>query len=332
MCNKVYNPFYILTLAGMISLSGCKEHYDPLNPETSDLPEAAFTLSAVETRGTDVEFPWAISKSGKTDSVNEEIDDMYVTHYNKLTLAVNGTGAGYKGVNVESSDPKAVQVQELAAGSYALVYVRDGEADITVWNGAKRKSSTKVTFHVNAIKEIPPKEVLFIYDEGTKREKIVKAKLWVDNEKDFRELWEQHHYVPERRILGRDDYSLLWVRGQEETEDLDPELGCTIHTMRYLKVEPENVSFRKIKFTTEHWEKWFVDTELWYPWLAEHGYKFDWSAYEGDFGDMHKNTYFIYHTWCNYGYRMSWCEIRFLSNGNLKYATILCSASYYPES
>ena len=332
MCNKVYYPFYILALAGVVILSGCKAKNDPLNPEASDLPEASFTLSAVETRGTEVQFPWRISKDGKTDSVNEEIDDMYVTLYNEVMLVVDNTAQGFKGVNITSSNTNAVVVEELTPQTYLLKYKHDGDADITVWNGKKKKSSTKITFHVNSVKEIVPKEVLFVYDEGTKREQILKARWWVTNENDFRELWEQQHYVPERRVLGREDFSISWNFNEEETEDLHPDLGYTLHTMRYLRVEPENVSCRNIKFTTNHWHNRCVSTDTWYPWLEEHGYEFDWGDFEGDFSDLKKNTYWSFSPLCSINSRMSWCEIRFMRNGVLKYATVINSSPFIHSS
>ena len=326
MKHNIYNKILtVLTIATVmtIAFASC-EKIDPLNPEAEDLPEASFTLSAIETRGTEVEFPWTISKDGKTDSVNEEIDDMYVTHYNELVIIISNEKSGFQGVNVESSNTNAVVVEELTPKTYRLKYKHDGEADITVWNGNKRKSSTTVTFHVNAVKEIKPEAVLFLFDEGTKREQIIQTKLWVTNENDLKMLSEEHQYVPERRLLGKDDYSTWTVDEQATLEEINPELGVILHTFRYLKVEPENVSFRNIKFTTKTWDYWSdYANNIWYTWLNEHGYQYDWSEYEGDIKDLHKNIYKAASEQCSMGNRIGMCEIRFTSVGVLKYGTAL---------
>ena len=338
---------FILAAAMTIAFASC-EKIDPLNPEAEDLPEASFTLSAIETRGTEVEFPWTISKDGKTDSVNEEIDDMYVTQYNELVIIVSNEKSGFRGVNVASSNTNAVVVEELTPKSYRLKYKHDGEADVTVWNGNKRKSSTTVTFHVNAVKEIKPEAVLFLFDEGTKREQIISTKLWVTTESDLQKLSEEYTYAPQRRLLTTEDYSFVWDFKEKETEDLHPELGVTIHTIRYLAVEPENISFRNIKFTTKAWDEsekryigvktWLIDeneereiiVQGWYNWLNEHDYQYDWSQYEGDLENLHKNTYFAKkNVICGMNSPFGMCEIRFMNLGTIKYGTALMSVSYH---
>jgi len=331
MKHNIYNKILtVLTIATVmtIAFASC-EKIDPLNPEAEDLPEASFTLSAIETRGTEVEFPWTISKDGKTDSVNEEIDDMYVTQYNELVIIVSNEKSGFRGVNVASSNTNAVVVEELTPKSYRLKYKHDGEADVTVWNGNKRKSSTTVTFHVNAVKEIKPEAVLFVFDEGTKREQIIQTKLWVTNENDLKMLSEEHRYIPERRLLEKKDYSYTWITGQKDTEDINPELEATLHTVRYLKVKPENVSYRDIKFTTSTWDYWAnYANNRWSSWLNEHGYQYDWCEYEGDFNNLTKNTYWAASEKCCMGIRLGWCEIKFRYNGIFKYGTALMFESY----
>ena len=330
MKHNIYNKILtVLTIATVMStiFTSCQK-IDPLNPEAEDLPEASFTLSAIETRGTEVEFPWTISKDGKTDSVNEEIDDMYVTKYNELVININNEMSNFQGVNVTSSNTNAVVVEEFTPKSYRLKYKHDGEADITVWNGSRKKSSTTITFHVKSKKEIAPKAVLFIYDEGTPNEKILKANLWVTNEKHLMELSENHYYKPEQRRLEEDDYPMVIIRKKGTPEEVFIEEGKIIHSMKYFKTEPENISFRNVSFTTKTWNYQESAEHTWYNWLNENNYQYDWSEYQGEIKDMHKNIYHAMNENCSMGFRLGWCEIRFMHEGIFKYGTALMTNLY----
>ena len=321
MYNKVYNPIYILALTGVVIIAGCKEHYDPLNPETSDLPEAAFTLSAVEDRYAPEPYLWTISKNGVTDSVSEEIDDMYVTRYNKLTLAVNGTGAGYKGVNVESSDPKTVQVQELAAGSYALVYVRDGDADITVWNGAKRKSSTKVTFHVKAERAVYPTAAVFIFDEGTEREKEIKCTEWfIDEKQNFESYYKRftnyHKELDGRDLFKNDGFHIVLLSNEIPNEEVMMLPVTLMHSVRLLRVEPENTSFNYLYAEAKEYNEHLMEklrpdiSPKWAEYLESEGLRSDWGTpWSGYAKDFDKVCYYAKSYYCFDGMTLSLCEL-----------------------
>ena len=286
---------------------------DPLNPPVKDLPAAAFTLSADEDRYTTLSFPWIISADGKTDSVREEIDDMCVTSYNVLTLFVEGSGAAYKGVNVASSNTAAVQVAALGTRegkeAFSLTYVKDGEADITVWNGSGAAGEKRTTFHVTAVKAIVPKAVVFVLDEGTEREKEVRTTEWfIDEEERFRQYYvgliNLHKTMMDERSVFNNGEWHVYVDGKEADGLSSPQV---LHTLRYDRVEPENTSFRTIDFTSKRYNE-FVNPK-WLEYLKSQNLSTDWvNEWKGDIEDLKKEC-FLFCGWDFNGVHISLCEL-----------------------
>ena len=286
---------------------------DPLNPPVKDLPAAAFTLSAIEDRYTTISFPWTISADGKTDSVREEIDDMCVTSYNVLTLFVEGSGTAYNGVNVASSNTAAVQVASLGTRegkeAFSLTYVKDGEADITVWNGSGAAGEKRTTFHVTAVKAIFPKAVVFVLDEGTEREKEVRAEEWfIDEEERFRQYYvgliNLHKTIMDERSVYNNGEWHVYLDGKEADGLSSPQV---LHTLRYDRVEPKNTSFRTIDFTSKRYNE-FVNPK-WLEYLKSQNLSTDWvNEWKGDVEDLKKEC-FLFCGWDLNGAHISLCEL-----------------------
>lgn len=311
-----------MLIAGSV-FSSCKKIDDD---PSETYPAAAFTLSAVEDRYTYFNFPWTISKTGVTDSVNEDIDKMYVTKYNTLTLEVKGTGAGFQGVNVKSSNAEAVRVTQLDANHYDLSYLKDGEADISVWNGGK-KDEVRTTFHVTAKEAIYPTAAVFVLDEGTENEQIVKATEWFIDEKDnfFR------YYDGLINVHKPLDYRSLYANNAEgfqifiDPKEGEEEFPGIIHTVRFKTIEPENTSFRTMGFNAtmyrsfmispidKDWKDYLETNNLktWKEYLETNGFTTNWwDIWTGDFKDFEKTCYISKKTplWSN---GFSLCELSF---------------------
>ena len=300
-----------IVIAAVMSIVSCRK--TPLNPEVETLPAAEFALSAVETRMTEVEFPWSISKTGKTNSLNEDLDDMYVTQYNKVTLSVKGTGSGYKGVNVESSKPNTVQVHELSAGSYVLVYVTDGEADISVWNGGKN-DEIRTTFHVTAKKAIYPTAAIFILDEGTENEKEIRIKEWfIDEKTEFFRYYATFinvHKPLDYRDLYKTNAFDIFINRNERVATYPPKV---LHTIRFKTIEPENTSFRNLIFASSKYNE--CANKNWKEYLQSENLSTDWwDSWTGDYKDFNKTCYYaaVSEGWGLLDFSI--CELTFRAN------------------
>lgn len=289
--NRIAVAILVSALALMLAISCNKmESYEG----TESYPSAPFTLSATEIRCRDTgkAFEWTISKDGKTDSVDEEIDDMYTTAVNILTINVKGSGA-YKGVNVRSTNTAAVVVREGdQKDSWVLDYVGDGEADIEVWNGSK-KDMQKTTFHVFSKKVIDLEAVVFLWFNKDEKWEEVKVKDFFNNFEDLREngyrkMGDGHITLPDGAI-GR-DVPEKWKEWN------NPEIP--VHEVRFLRVEPENTSYRKIKWDAKRAEE---NLTKWIEFLDDQGYEYHWfESYEGDVSDLEKNFYITYNYLNNY--------------------------------
>ena len=296
---------------------------DPKNPAVQDLPGAAFTLTASENRYTDKPFPWTISKTGVTDSVREQIDQMYVTTYNVVTVTVTGDGAAYKGFNVASSNTDAVEIVSLSQDTFTLGYVKDGEADISVWNGSG-SSEQKTTFHVTAQHEIFPKAVVFVLDEGTEREKEVRAEEWFIDEQDsfiryYDGLINVHKPLDYRSLYDNGEWH-VYVDGKEADGLSSPEV---LHTLRYERVEPENTSFGTITFTSKRYNE-FLNPK-WLDYLKAQNLSTDWiNEWTGNIVDLNKEC-FLFCGWELNGAHCSLCELS-LRNQNPKGSSICQTA------
>ena len=253
------------------------------NPQVQDLPECAFTLKADETRDTDpTVFRWTISPSGSTDSVDEAIDHMYVTKYNTLTLLVEPSGTGFQGVNVRSTNTSAVRVTQVDQKHYNLSYQADGKATIEVWNG---NGANKTAFEVNA------KDIIYI-------EKVI----WEIDGKEhplkyvFKSQLEQinmeHKLIhPEEYNLTVEDYDWDRLKKSERflnVEYLNEATKGVVHHMSFLRVEPENTSYRNLEFEASRFysDFWIQRANEWY------GHTWKWDNYNGPIEGLKSDVYF----------------------------------------
>lgn len=273
-----------ITIAALMSNTSCQK--DP-NIDTG-LAAEKFTLSAHERRCQETEktFDWTISPSGKTDSVDESIDDMYVTTVNELTLSSTAS------VNVSSTNPKAVAVQKLSATSYRLTYVADGEADIQVWNGGNsfNRGANKTQFHVKAQNLVRPTHAVFRYDGEVLKVQFYDEKGW-QNAYDNMVGWG------------------VWQRTIVTSASESGNPAKVVHHLEFVGLEPENTSFRKAFWDTSNIRLLFRKSEAeydmyvvrnpdhivpWHVWCEKFGYDISsWVENDlGDYGSFHKEFYF----------------------------------------
>lgn len=231
-----------ITIAALMSFSSCEKE-DP-NVDTG-LAAEKFTLSAHERRcqNTDKTFDWTISASGKTDSIDEEIDDMYVTSVNELTL--NSTAP----VNVVSTNTAAVAVQKLSATSYRLTYVYEGEADIQVWNGGKNfnKGTNKTQFHVTAKSLVMPEYAVFLLELNGEFFMDVKAKFF--DERGWQAAMDNFcdgHIHATPWALTKNNLPL-----DNSNDYYGVSIGDYLYHIKFLTIEPENTSFRLTTFKSD---------------------------------------------------------------------------------
>lgn len=252
------------------------------NPQVQDLPECAFTLKADETRDTDpTVFRWTISPSGSTDSVDEAIDHMYVTKYNTLTLIIEPSGTGFQGVNVRSTNTSAVRVTQVDQKHYNLSYQADGKASIEVWNG---NGANKTAFEVNAKDIIYIERVIWEIDGKEHPLKYVfKSQL--------EQINMEHKLIhPEEYNLTVEDYD--WDRLKKDecfvSVEVDEAIKGIVHHMSFLRVEPENTSYRNLEFEACRFYKdfWIQRANEWF------GYTWKWENYNGPIDKLDSDVYF----------------------------------------
>lgn len=275
----------ITTLAAFLLLAtGCTPG-NKYNPEVRDLPACAFTLTADETRGTDHVLPWAISKDGRTDSLEDSIDDMYVTAYNQLTLNVEPDVAGFQGVNVRSTNANIVRVTKVDDRHYSLSYIADGEATVEVWNG-KSGSEQKTAFRVKAQKVIEVEKVIWLMDD-----KELECHLF----NSFEEIAAYEKPLAEERAgSGMFDWKSdkLWDTPEYDEATLIP---TVLHYLRFGRLIPENASARMVNFEARYFYYNEQSTEWDYNWedfVRDHfGVTFNWNHFHGDISELDADVY-----------------------------------------
>ena len=233
-----------LLVAGS-TVSCQKDNSEAGNPPADESISAApFTLTALEDRGAYGKLEWTISKTGKTDSVSEELDEMTVTVFNTFTFTVKpDSGSGtFPGVNLSSSNTMAVKVNAVSKEKFTLSYVGDGEATITVWNGSQGGQTT-IAFKVVSRRIVHPTAFRFVVDG-----KNVDVKCWdtFDEAKAHKQC-----------IL-----SLPEDEAAYPYDDL-----TTIHKVVFKGFVPENCSYDMIAMDNS-----IRMSEDWYNWLIKKGY------------------------------------------------------------
>ena len=208
---------------------------EDLQPVIVNYPAAAFTLSAVESRA-EVEYAWTISNDGKTDSVSEELDEMYTTTISYFTVKVTpaeGSDGSFPGVNVRSSNPKAVAVEMIDATTFVLKrpLAPDGrEATIDVWNG-NGTDEKRISFKVNSCQIIHPEYLCIEVDD-------VPMNLKLDVDED---------------IAWANSVAILTIPESEKTKEF---AEAKVHKVVFKGLLPENCAFDGIRYqvgTNENW-------------------------------------------------------------------------------
>lgn len=235
----------VMMLAGAVVVACQKDNPETdVNPKVTDIAAAPFTLSAVESRNAFETFEWTVDKTGNTDSVSEELDEMTVTVFNTFTFTVKpDSGSGtFPGVNLSSSNTKVVKVNAVSKETFTLSYVGDGEATITVWNGSQG-GQTSTAFKVVSRRIVHPTAFRFVVDG-----KNVDVKCW-----DTYDEAKAHKQC------------ILSLPEEEAAYPYD-EL-TTIHKVVFKGFVPENCSYDMIAMDNS-----IGMSEDWYNWLIKKGY------------------------------------------------------------
>ena len=243
--------------------AGCgKDSVNDKNPAEVETPAAPFTLTAVETRGLAGSFDWTISRSGVTDSVNEDIDEMYVTAFNSVVVTVTpeaGSSAVYDGFNVRSSNPDAVKVTPLDKHSFEMKRpfgaTVNGDADVEVWNGSG-STQQKVSFKVKSVKVVEATHMVFLVDG---KEVLVPVQ---DSEEAAQEHYDNHIAEHVILVIPESEKTPNWETGLVDKTDWD---YIRIHEIIIKGVYPENSSYDYIKVNTNgypsSWWKQFLEIQ-----------------------------------------------------------------------
>ena len=181
---KTIRTFCLMMVAACAAVSCEKDKPDEKNPPVVEVPAAPFTLTAVESRNGH-DYPWTISRAGVTDSVEEELDEMWLTMYNSIVVTVTPDGAGeFPGFNVRSSHTDAVEVVNVTGNSFELkrsFAQRASESTIEVWNGSGANVQ-KTSFQVKAKQMIEP--TAFVFEVDGKRIEVPLYYSWQEGDKN----------------------------------------------------------------------------------------------------------------------------------------------------
>lgn len=268
----------MIFLAGAVVVACQKDNPEAGNPPVDESISAApFTLTAVEDRGAYGKLEWTVSKTGKTDSVSEELDEMTVTSVNTFTFTAEpeiGGAAAFPGINVKSSNTAVVMPSEVKNNIFTLKYVGDGEATITVWNGSQG-GQTSIAFKVVSRHLVKPEALRFIVDG-----KIVDVTTSYNSENDA--------------VANR--VCILTMKEEEAGYNFDD--FSVIHKIVFQGLLPENCSYDMVGIQPS-----MQYEENWKNWLIEHNYdeeEFFPEAYASG-GPISKLKGKVFYNACGYG-------------------------------
>ena len=270
--------------------AGCgKDSVNDKNPAEVETPAAPFTLTAVETRGLAGSFDWTISRSGVTDSVNEDIDEMYVTAFNSVVVTVTpeaGSSAVYDGFNVRSSNPDAVKVTPLDKHSFEMKRpfgaTVNGDADVEVWNGSG-SSQQKVSFKVKSVKVVEATHMVFLVDG--KRVLVPVSDSLEEAQEHYDNNIAEHVIL----VIPESEKTANWEKGLEYSNDWD---DIIVHEIVIKGFYPENSSYDYIE------EKWHSKgnntTLLWLQLLEGRGLSYTFDKFKGSITEFQNyNTCYV---------------------------------------
>ena len=264
-----------LALAAAL-FAGCgKDSVNDKNPAEVEPPAAPFTLTAVETRGLAGNYDWTISRSGVTDSVNEDIDEMYVTAFNSVVVTVTpeaGSSAVYDGFNVRSSNPDAVKVTPLDKHSFAMKRpfgaTVNGEADVEVWNGSG-SSRQKVSFKVKSVKVVEATHMVFLVDG--KRVLVPVSNSLEEAQEHYDNNIAEHVIL----VIPESEKTANWDMSLRNSNDWD---DIVVHEIIIKGFYPENSSYDCVE---EKWHTKSTKSPYWMQLLEERGLEYRFDKFKG---------------------------------------------------
>ncbi len=231
--------FFIMSL--LFPFSSCKGKEDVDSPTAENVD---FDIEIRENRHGRI-FIWNVDKSGRTDSVEEDIDDLYVTKFNSVELAVSSPDPLFFGVGMESSASKVVSVKRTGDSTFRLAYEGDGEADILVWTGSKNGPTSR-KIHVRGKREIHLKGIWMscqrwhIDLEKETAEKVGKDTVFLVKEVIYNEA--THSSTGGTKIYLGKLNDVYYNENNFKRYTFE-----TWYEFRTLKLEPENASLRYLK-------------------------------------------------------------------------------------
>lgn len=286
----------LLAVAAAVCAGCGKNQMKDMNPAEVETPAAAFTLTAVETRGLSGDFDWTISQAGVTDSVNEDIDEMYVTSFNSLVVTVTPEQEGaFDGFNVRSSNPNAVKVTPIDKHSFEMKRPFggsvDGEATVEVWNGSGA-AQQKVSFKVKSVKVVEATHMVFLVDG---KEVLVPVQ---DSEEAAQAHYDNHIAEHLVLIMPESEKTPNWEMGLDDSNDWN---DIIVHEIVIKGAYPENSSCDYIE-VKQHTGA----TSLWLQFLEGRGLEYTGSEFKGSISDFqnHNTCYVATHVDCT-GFSMS---------------------------
>lgn len=272
--------------------AGCgKDSVNDKNPAEVETPAAPFTLTAVETRGLAGSFDWTISRSGVTDSVNEDIDEMYVTAFNSVVVTVTpeaGSSAVYDGFNVRSSNPDAVKVTPLDKHSFEMKRPfggADGDVTVEVWNGSgNQKFGT--TFKVKSVKVVEATHMVFLVDG---KEVLVPVQ---DSEEAAQAHYDNHIAEHVILVIPESEKTANWDMSLRNSNDWD---DIVVHEIIIKGVYPENSSCDYILATQGQ-----SISSMWLQLLDGRGLDYSFDRFTGPISEFqkHNTCYVAVHVEC----------------------------------
>ncbi|MCR5243627.1 MAG: hypothetical protein K6C37_02660 [Bacteroidales bacterium] len=225
----------------LFPFSSCKGKEDVDSPTAENVD---FDIEIRENRHGRI-FIWNVDKSGRTDSVEEDIDDLYVTKFNSVELAVSSPDPLFSGVGMESSASKVVSVKRTGDSTFRLAYEGDGEADILVWTGSKNGPTSR-RIHVRGKREIHLKGIWMscqrwhIDLEKETAEKVGKDTVFLVKEVIYNEA--THSSTGGTKIYLGKLNDVYYNENNFKRYTFE-----TWYEFRTLKLEPENASLRYLK-------------------------------------------------------------------------------------
>lgn len=306
-------------------LAGCGKENTPggNNPPVQELAAAPFTLTAVEHRG-QAEYAWTVSREGVTDSVTEEVDDMYVTSMNSLVVTVTPEAGGtFAGFNVRSSNPAAVGVTPLDKNTFEIkrpLGGSSGEAVVEVWNGSDGHEQ-KVSFKVYSRNLVEPTHMVFLVDG---KKVLVPVSESEAAAQEHYEKYKSEHVI---LIIPDSEKTSNYLESLKNSNDWD---DIIVHEIVIQGLYPENTSFDYIE---EKNHSKTAHSSFWMQWLEERGLKYTFDKFKGSISDFqHYNTcYVAAHVECT-GFEQSYspCLFEFSVIGSMIYRRY-CLAAYQWE-